>query len=118
MPPTIKQNWRNGMNFLAVEISSSECLNAFYNVNFGAQRYASTWNHWNNPWSVENRDGLWPRLGGSGNNTAETTFWLDDLSYLRLKNVQLGYNIPKKLLRKIGINNLRIAGSAENLATA
>lgn len=93
-------------------------LNAFNNPNFGAQRYASTWQHWDSPWSVENRDGEWPRLGGSGNNTAETTFWLDDLSYVRLKNVQLGYNIPKKLLRRIGVNNLRIAGSAENLATA
>lgn len=92
-------------------------LNAFNNPNFGNSRYASTWDHWNNPWSVGNRDGEWPRLGGSGGNTAETTFWLDDLSYLRLKNIQLGYNVPKKLLRRIGLNNLRIAGSAENLAT-
>ncbi|HET9280252.1 MAG TPA: SusC/RagA family TonB-linked outer membrane protein, partial [Flavitalea sp.] len=48
-------------------------INAFNNPNFGAQRYASTWEHWDNPWSVENRDGEWPRLGGSGNNTLETT---------------------------------------------
>ena len=92
-------------------------INAFNNPNFGAQRYASTWEHWENPWLIENRDGEWPRLGGIGGNTAETTFWLDDMSYLRLKNVQLGYNIPKRLLKVIGLNNMRIAGSAENLAT-
>lgn len=92
-------------------------LNAFNNVNFGATRYATTWDHWNNPWTLENRTGEWPRLGGSGNNTAETNFWLDDMSYLRVKNVQVGYSIPGKILKKLHANSLRIAGSAENLAT-
>lgn len=92
-------------------------INAFNNPNFGAQRYASTWDHWNNPWSIENRDGLWPRLGGSTNNTALTTFWLDDMSFLRVKNIQLGYNVPQSLLKRIGVVSLRVAGSAENLAT-
>jgi hypothetical protein len=92
-------------------------LNAFNNVNFSNQRYAATWDHWNNPWSLDNRDGTWPRLGGSGSNTANTMFWLDDMSYLRLKNIQLGYNIPRKWLQKAHINNLRIAGSLENIAT-
>ncbi len=92
-------------------------LNAFNNVNFSTTRYAATWDHWNNPWNLENRDGLWPRLGGSGNNTAQTTFWLDDMSYLRLKNIQVGYTFSKNLLKRIWANNLRIAFSAENLAT-
>jgi hypothetical protein len=94
-------------------------------VNFNGSRYATTWDHWNNPWSLENRGGEWPRLGGSGNNAnttsnnnaATTTFWLDDMSYIRLKNVQLGYNIPASILRRAGVTNLRIAGSAENLLT-
>ncbi len=92
-------------------------LNAFNSVNFGTTRYATTWDHWNNPWSWDNRGGAWPRLGGSGNNTGTSTFWLDDLSYLRVKNIQLGYNIPGKLLKLLHINNLRVAGSAENIAT-
>ena len=92
-------------------------LNAFNNVNFGTSRYATTWDHWNNPWSVENRDGAWPRMGGNGNNTTTTTFWLDDMSYIRLKNLQLGYTIPQKIYNKLGITSLRIAGSAENLLT-
>lgn len=91
-------------------------INIYNNVNFGSQRYASTWNHWNNPWSVENRDGEWPRLGGNANRE-ETTFWLDDLSYVRFKNIQLGYTLPKSLLQRIGIDNVRIYGSAENLFT-
>ena len=39
------------------------------------------------------------------------------MSYLRLKNIQLGYNLPKKWLRIVGLESLRIYGSAENLAT-
>lgn len=91
-------------------------INIFNNVNFGNQRYASTWNHWNNPWNVENRQGEWPRLGGNANRE-ETSFWLDDLSYLRLKNIQLGYTLPNKWLTRLGIESVRIYGSAENLAT-
>lgn len=91
-------------------------LNNFNTSNIPTQRYASTWQLWENPWSVENRNGLWPRLGGS-NNRQETTFWLDDMSYIRLKNIQLGYTLPKTLLGKIGVNGLRVFGSAENLAT-
>jgi TonB-linked SusC/RagA family outer membrane protein len=98
-------------------------LNNYNNVSFANARYAPTWNHWTNPWSWENRNGEWPRLGGSNNqNTGTTgagmnTFWLDDMSYVRFKNVQVGYSVPKNLLRRIGVNNLRIAGSAENLLT-
>jgi TonB-linked SusC/RagA family outer membrane protein len=99
-------------------------LNAFNNTNFSTARYASTWDHWYRPWSVDNRKGDWPRLGGSGNNqqtgatgAGMSTFWLDDMSYIRLKNVQLGYNLPKKLIGKAGLSSLRIAGTAENIAT-
>jgi TonB-linked SusC/RagA family outer membrane protein len=92
-------------------------INIYNNMNFGNQRYASTWSHWTDPWSVENRGGAWPRLGGSGNNRSETTFWLDNLAYLRFKNFQLGYTLPKNWLQKLGITNIRIYGSAENMAT-
>jgi TonB-linked SusC/RagA family outer membrane protein len=91
-------------------------INIYNNVNFGAQRYASTQGHWDNPWSVENRGGAWPRLNGNANRE-ETTFWLDDLSYLRVKNIQLGYNLPVTLTKKLGMTNFRIFASSENLAT-
>ena len=92
-------------------------INIYNNVNFNASRYAATWDHWNNPWSVENRDGEWPRLAGS-NNREETTFWLDDLSYIRLKNIQLGYTLKGKgWLKTTGIEDIRLYFSGENLTT-
>jgi hypothetical protein len=39
------------------------------------------------------------------------------MSFLRFKNIQLGYTIPSKLLRRIVVNNLHVVGSAENLGT-
>jgi TonB-linked SusC/RagA family outer membrane protein len=92
-------------------------LNNYNNPNFGTSRYATNVNDLTQPWSVENRSGAWPRLGGSGNNTSATTFWLDDMSFLRFKNLQLGYSIPVNLLHKVHVNNLRVVASADNLAT-
>lgn len=91
-------------------------LNNYNNVNFSSQRYASTWNHWSNPWNHDNREGTWPRVAGSSNRE-ETTFWLDDLSYLRLKNIQVGYTVPKTILKKIGLSHVRLFASSENIAT-
>jgi hypothetical protein len=92
-------------------------LNNYNNTNFGTARYAATWDHWNNAWSWDNRSGSWPRLGGSGNNRQSTLFWADDMSFLRVKNVQIGYTVPQKVLARLGVTNFRIVGSAENLAT-
>jgi hypothetical protein len=92
-------------------------LNAFNNTNFGTSRYAVTQQDVTNPWSVENRNGAWPRMGGIAGNIAQTSFWLQDMSYLRLKNVQLGYTFPKPFFSKLGVSRFRIAGTAENLLT-
>lgn len=92
-------------------------INIYNNSNFGNSRYASTWQHWTEPWSVENRAGSWPRLGGAGANRELTTFWLDDLTYLRVKNIQLGYTIPQALLEKVHLKNMRLFASAENIKT-
>ena len=61
----------------------------------------------------------YPRLTyntGFNQNTF-STFWLEDASYLRVKNVQLGYTFPEKWMKKARINNFRIYASADNLFT-
>jgi len=73
------------------------------------------------------KDGMWkegetsskyPRMFiSSNNNTQTSTFWLQDASYLRLKNLQIGYTLPKKALERISIDNLRIYFAANNLFT-
>jgi TonB-linked SusC/RagA family outer membrane protein len=92
-------------------------LNNFKQLNIPDSRYASTWDHVTEPWSWDNRAGSWPRLGGIATNQTETQYWLDDMSFLRMKNLMLGYTLPRRWTRKAGIENLRIYGSAENLFT-
>lgn len=91
-------------------------LTRYNNTNFAAQRYASSWDHWTEPWSIENRNGSWPRLYGSSNRNTQS-YWMDDMSYIRLKNLQLGYRIPQSLLGRVGINSLRVFCTTENLFT-
>lgn len=73
-------------------------------------------------WTPSNTDTNVPALyfNGYGNYNkgfAASTYNLYDASYLRLKNLQIGYNIPQKTLSKIKINYLRIYFSGENLVT-
>lgn len=94
-------------------------LEPFNQVNIPSARNAFQDFLWNDTWTLDNRGASLPRLltGSGGNNQAESSFWLDDFSYLRLKNIQLGYNVPSKYLGRIGVSKLRIYGTAENLLT-
>lgn len=67
-------------------------------------------------WTPETKDiAELPRLGGP--NFDMSTFWLRPTDYLRLKNVELGYNFNEKLVSKIGLKNARIYSNAANLIT-
>ena len=58
-----------------------------------------------------------PTMDGGGKNFATQTRWIQDASYVRLKNLQIGYTFPKDIMKTIGINNLRIYLSADNVCT-
>ncbi len=47
-----------------------------------------------------------------------STFWMEDASYFRIKNVQIGYTFPEKWMKKAHISKLRLYVSGDNLATA
>ncbi len=69
-------------------------------------------------WREDNTDSEFPRLSTtSTNNTQNSTYWMKSASYLRLKNLQLGYNLPKKIFGKSGIKNVYIYANAQNLFT-
>lgn len=55
-------------------------------------------------------------LGNSYNNYHSSRF-LEDGSYVRIKNVTLGYNLPRKWITRIGMTNLRVYASATNIYT-
>ncbi len=70
----------------------------------------------------ENPNASYPRLsyqgdGASNNNYRNSTFWLRNGSYLRLKTVDIGYTLPKALVNKLHFNNIRVFVIGTNLLT-
>ncbi|WP_313190232.1 TonB-dependent receptor [Sphingobacterium sp.] len=69
-------------------------------------------------WSEDNRGASLPRVSvTSTNNTQNSDFWMRSASYLRLKNVQLGYEIPKSWLANSKIGGIFIYANGQNLFT-
>ena len=72
-------------------------------------------------YSLDNPDiyALWPRLSttSQSNNMQHSTWWLHDGSFLRLKQAEIGYSFPEKLLNKIQMRSLRLYLSGTNLLT-
>jgi TonB-linked SusC/RagA family outer membrane protein len=74
-------------------------------------------------WSFERhaagQEIVYPRYGSVGNayNYEPSTFWLEDASYLRLKNFEIGYTFKNKGLKNIGITSVRLYSNGINLIT-
>lgn len=69
-------------------------------------------------WTEDNRDAALPRLSHiSTNNTQNSTLWMRDASYFRLKNLQLGYEIPTAFLSKLKIGKAFVYVNGQNLFT-
>ena len=69
-----------------------------------------------NRWTFENQNTDMPRAKAQG-NTVYNSRYVEDGSFLKLRNISLGYTFPKSVLRKMHLSNLRIYLSAENIAT-
>ena len=70
-------------------------------------------------WTPENHSNSMPRFEftSANQNYRASDLYIEDGSYLRLKNVQLGYTLPQTLTQKVFVNSLRLYVQAENLST-
>jgi TonB-linked SusC/RagA family outer membrane protein len=103
--------------------AASDAVLPFYRA--PQQMYANQSDYW----TPDNTEAYWPNpyygneskaFGGSTegmNNFVTQTRYLLNMSYLRLKNVTLGYSLPKEFIKKAGLEKLRIYASGENLVT-
>ncbi|MDO6737742.1 TonB-dependent receptor [Wenyingzhuangia sp. 2_MG-2023] len=69
-------------------------------------------------WTPENQSTSLPKVKSQGG--AAFIFsdrYVEDASFVRLQNITIGYNFPKKLVEKIGLSSLRVYGSANNIYT-
>lgn len=75
---------------------------------------------WENRWTKENPDpnADFPRILNSGdgkhNYNEISSFWLFNASYFRVRGITLGYTLPQNFVKKMGMTNLRIYGTANN----
>ena len=85
----------------------------------GAVAYAILKTEWDNRWTVNNPGNDTPRAvtGGTAasHNTRRSSRFLEDASHIRIKNITLGYEVPKDFLRKIALERLRIYATVNNL---
>lgn len=73
-------------------------------------------------WTPENTNASWPRCFNRSNEYwspgyARNTFWEFSNSYIRLKNLEFGYNLPASIIKKLDIEKLRVYVSGQNLIT-
>jgi TonB-linked SusC/RagA family outer membrane protein len=70
-------------------------------------------------WSISNPSSVYPRLTDRSNQyySYNNTYWMRSTDYLRLKNVEVGYNLPSSICSKIGIGSLRVYANGMNLIT-
>jgi len=75
---------------------------------------------WADAWSTENPNGKYPKIvdwGFEELGFAPSSFWISNGAYLRLKNVNISYNLPSKWINKIGIKQAQIFFTGTNLLT-
>ncbi len=76
----------------------------------------TTYEYYENAWTSGNQSTDYPRVGNSSFREISSRF-VEDGSYVRLKNVAIGYNLPQNIIEKFGIEKLRLSVSAQNLLT-
>ena len=90
-----------------------------YHYNYGQTVYE----HMTDYWTPSNPDAKYPRFAniGSGSNTNNWRTGSDiykyDAAYIRLKNVNIGYSLPKRMIQRLGIQKLRASLIGQNLLT-
>lgn len=75
-----------------------------------------------NRWSPSNANGTYPKVSDRASSAISgglyhNTFWLNNAAFLRLKDVELGYNLSESLINKVHLKSARIYASAFNLIT-
>jgi hypothetical protein len=77
----------------------------------------SSFRYWADSWSPENPDGKYPgyRVTNYRTRYDESTLFLVNNSFLRLKNISLSYSLPKGLIQRTGLNSVRVFFTGSNL---
>ncbi|GAC1419042.1 MAG: TonB-dependent receptor [Flavisolibacter sp.] len=72
-----------------------------------------------NSWTPENHNALLPRLNGNDNTSGQVpvSYYIEPGGYLRMRNLMIGYTLPKNIMQRVHIDRLRFYVQAQNLFT-
>lgn len=91
-----------------------QILDTYQNTNFRSDI---------SPWTENNKDTDDPRIGVAtddvalSQNGSNSNRWLENGSYVRIRNIEVGYNVPIAAIQRIGVDNARVYVSGQNLLT-
>lgn len=108
----------SGVGHVTRIITGNNLFGATADIKYEGQIFADVAR---NRWTPQNPDtnAPYPRLSLENvtNNQQASTYWQKDMSFMRLKNAELGYTLPKNITKKIGLSTTRIYLQGVNLLT-
>lgn len=118
---TFQVSWK-GFDFSA--FFQGAAMTSYNTYNFQTMPFLNNnsnadYEYFNNRWTPNNQDAKYPRAypAPTNNENQTSSFWVKNASYVRLKNVQLGYSLPKSVIQKIKFKNVRVYIAGQNLLT-
>ncbi|QHV95918.1 SusC/RagA family TonB-linked outer membrane protein [Spirosoma endbachense] len=109
------------LNIVAQGVQGGQILNLsrrFYeNLEGNANELTTVLGRWRSP--QEPGDGVTPRANtrSTGNNNQVSSRWVESATYFRIRNITLGYNVPRPFLQKIKVQSLRVYAGVQNALT-
>ena len=94
-------------------VSGVEIYNANLGLRYGTENF--TEDYYKNRWHGQGTSNFYPsaNIGGS-TNYLSNSFFVEDGSYFRIRNIQLGYTFPANYFRNAGVSRLRVYANAQN----
>lgn len=109
-------NWNYKAFDLTVDIqgvAGVQIYNANVGLRYGTENFSQDF--YEKRWHGSGTSNTYPSANiGGGQNYRSNSFYVEDGSYLRLRNIQLGYTLPSELSERIKMSKLRIYASAQN----
>lgn len=93
-------------------IAGNEIYNFNRNARFGNENWDKDFA--DNHWSPSNPSTTYPAPNSDQQSSRPSSFYVEKGDYFRIRNIQLGYTLPKTFMDKVGITNLRFYVSAQN----
>ncbi len=115
---TISMEWKNfDLNIYGAGVGGNQIFNLFYQAD--ANMRNSLRYYYDNAWTTDNREALMPSCSSVAN---DWKFWASsaavfDGAYFKIKQIQLGYTVPTKVMKKIGLSSARVFISMDDFIT-